>query len=198
MRSTRFDLTGNPWPYPAYNVINYPRDLELIVDINEKLGSGDWDLAGYWAAKHGGSVPTDLADATRYQVYLYELGLDYARNGKQTMYPIADALPAGFTVVDAPRRTPSRSLPTRPTRTIRITTASRGHRNRLTTMIRPRTIRDGWCRSCSSNAPRTASRESTNIRREANYLEVFITEYMQDPPNAHLYGEVVRAITPTD
>ncbi|MGH6932668.1 MAG: hypothetical protein ACREEE_09580, partial [Dongiaceae bacterium] len=74
--NSRFDLTGNPWPYPAYDVVNFPRDAELITDINEKLGSGNWDLAGYWSDKHGGSVPSDLADATRYQVYLYELGLD--------------------------------------------------------------------------------------------------------------------------
>ena len=33
---------------------------------------------------------------------------------------------------------------------------------------------------------------------QANYLEMFITEYMQDPPNADLYGEVVRSISPTN
>jgi hypothetical protein len=30
--NSRFDITGNPWPYPAYNVIAYPRDAELIAD----------------------------------------------------------------------------------------------------------------------------------------------------------------------
>ena len=29
-----------------------------------------------------------------------------------------------------------------------------------------------------------------------NYIEVFITEYMLDPPNTALYGEVIRALTP--
>jgi hypothetical protein len=31
---------------------------------------------------------------------------------------------------------------------------------------------------------------------EGNYLEMFITEYVPDPPDAAIYGEVVRGLTP--
>ena len=31
---------------------------------------------------------------------------------------------------------------------------------------------------------------------EGNYLEMFITEYVPNPPNAAIYGEVLRALTP--
>jgi hypothetical protein len=195
--NSRFDLTGNPWPYPAYNVINYPRDSELIADINEKLGSGDWDLAGYWAAKHGGSVPTDLADATRYQVYLYELGLDFARNGKQTMYPIPGALPPGYTVVDAPaantipvasnpanQNDPNYDGKPRASKPPYYNDPTKDYSRRLVQVVQLQ---------CNSNGVKGKHEYPT----QANYLEVFITEYMQDPPNAHLFGEVVRAITPT-
>ena len=107
--NARFDITGNPWPYPAPDVINYPRDAELISSSTEKLGSGNWNLSGYWTAKHGGSVPADLAGATRYQVYLYELGLPFGRDGKQTYYPIPDGtLPPGYDMITPP---PSAKVP---------------------------------------------------------------------------------------
>jgi hypothetical protein len=47
---------------------------------------------------------------------------------------------------------------------------------------------------CTSNGVKGKHEYPT----QANYLEVFITEYMQNPPNAHLYGEVVRPLTPTN
>ncbi len=195
--NSRFDLTGNPWPYPAYDVVNYPRDSELITDINEKLGSGNWDLAGYWSDKHGGSVPSDLADATRYQVYLYELGLDYARNGKQTMYPVPPALPAGFTVTDSPPA----SIPVAANPSFEHDPDYDGE---------PRPSNPPFHNDPEKDAPRRLIQvvqlqcTSQNVQgkhdypTQANYLEVFITEYMEAPPDAHLYGEVVRSITPTN
>jgi hypothetical protein len=195
--NSRFDLTGNPWPYPAYNVINYPRDSELITDINEKLGSGTWDLSGYWTAKHGGSVPSALTDATRYQVYLYELGLDYARNGKQTLYPVPGTLPTGYTVIDSPSATyiPVAASPSyqddpnydgkpRVSKPPYYNDPTKDYTRRLVHVVQLQ---------CASNGVKGKHEYPT----QANYLEVFITEYMQSPPNAHLYGEVVRAITPT-
>ncbi len=195
--NSRFDITGNPWPYPAYNVMNYPLDAELISDSNGKLGGGTWDLTGYWAATHGGSVPSDLTDASRYQVYLYELGLSYARNGKQTLYPVPAELPGGFTVV----------TPSGPSIPVAANPANEHN-----------PVHDGEPRA--SNPPFWDDPTKDYARRQvqvvqlqctshgvkgkhdyptqANYLEVFITEYMQDPPDAHLYGEVVRAITPTN
>ncbi len=195
--NSRFDLTGNPWPYPAYDVINFPRDAELITDINEKLGSGNYDLAGYWVAKHGGSVPSDLAGATRYQAYLYELGLDFARNGKQTMYPVPAALPAGFTVIDPPplsvpvaanpanEHDPNYDGEPRPSNPPYHNDPAKDAARRLIQVVQLQ---------CTSQNVQGKHDYPT----QANYLEVFITEYMQNPPQADLYGEVVRAITPTN
>jgi Flp pilus assembly protein TadG len=195
--NSRFDITGNPWPYPAYNVINYPRDSELISDSTSKLGSGNWDLAGYWAAKHGSSVPADLTDATRYQVYLYELGLSFARNGKQTMYPVPASLPGGYTVITPPapsipvaansanEHDPNYDGKPRPTRPTYHNDPAKDYSRRLVQVVQLQ---------CTSNGVKGKHEYPT----KANYLEVFITEYMQNPPNAHLYGEVVRPLTPTN
>jgi hypothetical protein len=195
--NSRFDITGNTWPYPAYNVIDYPRDAELIADTNEKLGSGNWDLTGYWAAKHGGAVPAELAGATRYQVYLYELGLSYARNGKQTMYPAPSTLPAGYTVV-APaslavpvaanpsyEHDPSYDGVPRSSKPPYYNDPTKDYSRRLVHVVQLQ---------CKSNGVKGKHEYPT----QANYLEVFITEHMQNPPVADLYGEVVRAITPTN
>jgi hypothetical protein len=195
--NSRFDITDNPWPYPAYNVINYPRDSELIVDVNEKLGSGNWDLAGYWSAKHGGSVPSDLTGATRYQVYLYELGLPYARNGKQTMYPAPATLPAGYTVVTPPapsvpvttnaanQHDPNYDGVPRPSKPPYYNDPTKDYARRLVHVVQLQ---------CKSNDVKGKHEYPT----QANYLEVFVTEHMKSPPEADLYGEVVRAITPTN
>jgi Flp pilus assembly protein TadG len=195
--NSRFDITGNPWPYPAFNVINYPRDAELISDSASKLGSGNWDLAGYWSAKHGGSVPADLAGATRYQVYLYELGLSFARNGKQTMYPAPATLPGGYSVITPPtvsipaaanitnEHDPNYDGVPRPSRPPYHTDPTKDYSRRLVQVVQLQ---------CTSNGVKGKHEYPT----QANYLEVFITEYMQNPPNAHLYGEVVRPLTPTN
>jgi Flp pilus assembly protein TadG len=195
--NSRFDLTGNPWPYPAYDVINYPRDAELIASGTEKLGSGNWDLSGYWTAKHGGSVPADLTGASRYQAYLYELGLSYARNGKQTMYPVPGTLPAGFTMVDPPPiSVPVAAVPAnkddpnydgvpRPTNPPYHNDPTKDYSRRLIQVVQLQ---------CTSNGVKGKHDYPT----QANYLEVFLTESMQNPPVADMYGEVVRALTPTN
>ena len=195
--NSRFDITGNPWPYPAYNVINYPRDAELITDTNEKLGSGTWDLTGYWLAKHGVAVPPELTGASRYQAYLYELGLSYARNGKQTMYPVPATLPAGYTVV-----TPSAAaVPVAASTTNQhdprydgVPRSSKPPYYNDPTKDYARRLVHVVQLQCKSNGVKGKHDYPT----QANYLEVFITEYMQNPPAADLYGEVVRAITPTN
>ncbi|HJN60581.1 MAG TPA: hypothetical protein QF630_06005, partial [Alphaproteobacteria bacterium] len=38
-------------------------------------------------------------DASRYQAYLCELGLEFARNGRRTNYPPGGSLAEGFTLV---------------------------------------------------------------------------------------------------
>lgn len=103
--NARFD-TGSADPKnPARNVINYPRDSDMT--SSTLVGNGIWNPVAYWLAKHGGAVlPAELANATRYQTYLYELDETFARSGNgvgnQTIYPIEDALPAGFVEIDPP------------------------------------------------------------------------------------------------
>ena len=196
--NSRFDLTGNPWPYPAADVVNYPRDPELISSSTEKLGSGNWDITGYWAAKHGGNpVPADLANASRYQVYLYEMGLTYARNGKQTMYPISDTLPAGYTVIDPPpaavpvaanpanKDDPNYDGVPRASNPTYYKDPTKDYARRLVQVVQLQCISNGV-------------KGKHDYPTQANYLEVFLTESMQNPPNADMYGEVVRALTPTN
>ena len=100
--NTRFDISSLPNP-PAPNVINYPLDASLIADPAENFGDGVWDIDNYWLARHGIVAPADLAAASRYQAYLYELGLTFARNGKHTVYPIpSGGPPAGYVTVTPP------------------------------------------------------------------------------------------------
>jgi hypothetical protein len=196
--NSRFDLTGNPWPYPAADVVNYPRDPELISSSTEKLGSGNWGITGYWAAKHGGNpVPADLTGASRYQVYLYELGLTYARNGKQTLYPIPDTLPAGYTVIDPPpaavpvavnpanKDDPNYDGVPRASNPTYYKDTTKDYARRLVQVVQLQCISNGV-------------KGKHDYPTQANYLEVFLTEAMQNPPNADMYGEVVRALTPTN
>ncbi len=89
--------------YPtAPNIIDYPRDDTFDLDT---LGSGDWDRDAYWEAAHDGELlPADLMGATRYQVYLYELGASFARGNSdgRTLYPVPDSVPGNFSVVAPP------------------------------------------------------------------------------------------------
>ena len=94
----RFEDGSLPYPM-APNIVEYPRDSAFELDV---LGNGDWDRSGYWEENHdGASLPVDLAGATRLQVYLYELGVDFARSNSdgRTLFPVPDTVPTDFTVV---------------------------------------------------------------------------------------------------
>lgn len=186
--NARFDVDSG-WPFPAPNVISYPRDPEIEADPNAKIGSGNWDLAGYWQAKHGTSPPADLTDASRYQVYLYELGEKYLRNGRQTIYPVANPKPEGFTQINPvsadipvdvsnPNDPDFDGVPS-------TEVASNGQARRLVELP---------ILECVSENIRGHGTYPTNGR----YLEVFITEYVDDPPDAAILGEIVRPLTPNN
>jgi hypothetical protein len=91
---------GNKNPKnPAPNIQDYDSDSDM--SGSTIVGNGDWDPDSYWPDKHNGaSLPVDLADASRYQVYLYELGETFYRDGKKTVYP-TDGItqPSGYTTV---------------------------------------------------------------------------------------------------
>ncbi len=203
--NARFDLPGNSWPYPAPNVINYPRDAAILADSTATLGNGNWDLNTYWDDKHdNASMPMALSNivgsgskATRYQTYLYELGETFlvrsdgaAGTGKSTIHP-APANPAdypmGYTAVtpplwDVPEDNDNPDDPDYdgvPSQAM----ASDGPARRIIEVA---------LLKCATYDIHGGNSYPT----EGNYLEMFITEYVPDPPDAAIYGEVVRGLTP--
>jgi Flp pilus assembly protein TadG len=186
--NARFDMPGG-LPDPAPNVINYPKDNEIEADPDVTMGSGDWDIAGYWNARHAGALPTELDGASRYQVYLYEQGLDFGRNGKQTVYPIDGALPAGFTTVspgaaDIPEDITNPDDPDVdgvPSQAV----AANGYARRLLKVA---------VLQCGSLGIKGSHTYPTN----GNYVEAFVTQTVADAPAGGIYVEVVRQLTTTN
>ncbi len=185
--NARFDIPGG-LPYPAPNVINFPKDDDVLADPTLVMGSGNWDIATYWNDRHGVAQPADLDDASRYQAYLYELGLEYARNGKQTIYPLPDPLPAGYTAispagadipVDAadPDNPDVDGVPS-------TAVADNGQARRL---VKAAILQ------CISEGVRGSHSYPTN----GNYIELFITESVAEEPAGGIYGEIVRPLSPS-
>ncbi|MEE8393197.1 MAG: pilus assembly protein TadG-related protein [Rhodospirillales bacterium] len=186
--NARFDLPGG-LPYPAPNVINYPKDGDVELDPTIVVGSGTWDMDAYWAARHGGAPPAQLLGASRYQVYLFELGLEFARNGGQTVYPIEGTPPDGFTIVTPP----GADIPVDPLNpddpdfdgVPSSPVAANGYSRRLVQVAVLQCVAEGV--SGSHTYP-----------SNGDYVELFITEAVADEPAGGIYGEVVRPITTTN
>ncbi len=184
--NARFDVTGAPDPAP--NVINYPRDADMIADPNLTLGNGNWDRADYWADKHDGDpLPGDLNAASRFQTYLFELGLEYARNGTRAIYPAPDPLPAGYDLVTPP----GVDIPTEP-----------GNPNDPDVDGAPSQppAANGQARrkmnitvlQCQALNVKGAGTYPTS----GDYVEMMITESVKDPPDAAIYGELLGTLVP--
>lgn len=184
--NARFDVGTSSEP-PAPNVINYPVDTDLGADANLKIGDGVWDIDGYWTAKHGSATPADLIGATRYQAYLYELGLPFARNGKQTIYPLpGGGAPADYTEITPPGASipVDAANPTLPDfdGVPQDAPASNGPARRLVEVAILQCVADGV------NGHGTYPTNS-------KYVEMFITQEVKDPPDAAIYGEIVRSLS---
>ena len=185
--NARFDLPGG-LPYPAPDVINYPQDVEIEADPNVVMGSGNWGIDAYWAAKHGGPVPVELQQgaqsASRYQVYLYEQGLEFGRSDTdgQTIYPVVGALPGGYTLVSPagpsiPENAAHSNNPDYdgvPSQTV----ASNGYARRLMKVA---------VLQCIAEGVRGSHAYPTN----GNFVEMFITEAVDAKT---IYGEIVRPL----
>jgi hypothetical protein len=181
--NVRFDIpagTANPAP----NVIAYPRDNGMTETSASSFGDGSWDLSAYWTGRHGGTSPAELSGASRWQVYLYELGETFARNGKQTVWPVPETLPPGFgTVVPPGRNVPVSTLkPNDPAYDGRPqqAPASNGPARRLV---------QAAVLQCVANNVRGSHAYPTNGR----FAEFFITEPIGD---GGLWGEFQRLLTP--
>jgi hypothetical protein len=186
--NSRFEL--DHLSNPAPDVINYPKDVEIEADPMVVMGSGNWPLGGlggYWAAKHSGaSLPNDLLGASRYQVYLYELGLEFGRDDRQTIYPVNGALPEGYTLVSpaAP------SVPVDPLNpddpdydgVPSQLVASNGYARRLVQVAVLQCVADGV-------------QGSHTYPTNGNFVEMFLTESVDDKA---IYGEIVRPLSPSN
>lgn len=186
--NARFDLPGG-LPHPAPNVMNYPKDLEIAADTSVVMGSGNWDLGTYWADRHVGPVPTDLTGASRYQVYLYEQGLEYARSGRQTVYPIDGALPTGFAVVTPPGADipADASDPDNPfvDGVPSTTVADNGPARRLVQIA---------VLQCQALGVKGSHTYPTS----GNYVEAFVTQIVEEEPAGGIYVEIHRQLTTTN
>lgn len=170
--NTRFDIVTNS--APAQNIIAYEKDSTIESGSSTFIGDGVWDASTYWSTNHSGaSLPGDISNPSRYQVYLYELGEPFASNGFQTRYPAPDTLPTGFTLITPPAAdVPAAGVPT--------STAS--------TDIKRRVVQVAVLR-CTEQNVQGSGTYSTNGR----YVETFITEGM---PNVSddLYGEIIAPL----
>ncbi len=192
--NARFDLPGG-LPYPAPDVINYPKDVEIEADSTVLMGSGNWDIDAYWAAKHGGVVPVELQQgpqsASRYQVYLYEQGLEFGRSDTdgQTIYPVNGALPAGYTLVSPA----GPSIPVDPLNpddpdydgVPSQTVAANGYARRLMQVA---------VLQCIAEGVKGSHAYPTN----GNFLELFLTQTVDDAPAGAIYGEIVSPLSPSN
>jgi Flp pilus assembly protein TadG len=184
--NARFDTgTFNP-KNPARNVINFPRDTDLTGSAI--IGGGNWDRAGYWAAKHGGApLPAALNGATRYQVYLYELGESFGRSdggtGKSTQYPVDDDLLDGYVLIEPP----GADVPV-------AVLASKKNDNNFDGVPASTPVEDPKRRIVVAAILRC---EAQNVKghgefdTRGRYVNLFLTETVSDPPVADVYAEIV-------
>ena len=186
--NARFDI--NSYPDPAPNVMAYPQDDVIAADPTLDVGDGVWDDVTYWDEKQGNSpVPLDLANASRYQTYLFELDETFARNGKLTLMPPPDPLPAGYVLVDPPApKIPKAADPAKdknpwfdgiPSQT----PASNGYKRRLLQIAVLNCVAEGI-------------KGSGTYPSNGNYVEMFITEPAQEPPDMKVFGELAGTLTP--
>jgi len=165
--NSRFDTSTRFDNVPAGNIINYPRDNN-ITNAND-FGNGDWGRDAYWTEMHSGTLPSVLANASRYEMYLYELGVTTG----SVDIPVSNS-PActggGGSGVDPDCSGQPLSPPdSDPKRRVVLVAVL----------------------NCQALGVQGRGTYSTNGR----YIDMFITEEVPGPPDASLYGEVVSPLT---
>ncbi len=182
----------------ALNIIAYPRDSSFQSNY---LGDGVWEPVAYWNAAHdhnGNGTPdelfpfADLTSATRYQVYLYELGEPYARGDgalnslSQTVYPVDSGSPTppcttpptGFVCINPPGvDIPVGGTPTG-------TTSNDPKRRVMKAAV------------VQCQALGVQGRFSINVS-DVQVIEMFMTEPITGGgSSAAIVGEIIRTLTP--
>ena len=167
---------------------NFPRDANIIADDAEKFGDGNWDLLVDWMDKHGAPPPPDVQ--TRYQAYLYELGVEFAAKGNETIYPFDPlTLPGGFVTVTPPGADVPVSVVDPNNNDLdgvpSVAPASNGHARRLIQVAILKCVYDDI-------------KGKGTYPTYGQFAEMFVTETVKDPPDAAIYGEFVRMLTPSN
>jgi len=194
--NTRFDVPLGSKPPPAPNVINYPKDATW--QISGVLGNKDWPIAAYWAARHPGmTMPAIMDGATRYQMYLFELGQTFYRkkSGKDTATYLDPTVLSGGgwdTVVPQTYYAGANLIP-----------------------VNAAAPNDNWSDGVPSQASSAKGADRRMIRvalmaclsagvkgngtypSSGRYIEIFLTEQSPDPSaGGGIFGEIVRALNP--
>ena len=184
---------------PAPNVINYAKDATY--QIAGVLGNGDWPLASYWATVHAADPPLPtspkMTDATRWQIYLYELGVTFykAKSGKKTATYLDPAELAGGgwdTVVPPSIYGKANLIPKNASFPNDNWKDGVPPANQTVSSIdfRRRTIRVALM-ACKTQGVKGNGSYSSSAR----YLEIFMTEQSPDPSaGGGIYGEIVGAV----
>lgn len=172
--NTRFDdSTINP-SNPAQNIMEYPQDSDM--GGATIVGNGDWDPEDYWDDEHAAEAePSSLSTYSRYQMYLYELGESFAKNGVETIYPVPSPLPSGFsTVTPAGASIPAAGVPA----------------SAPSTDIKRRVFKVAVLQ-CTALGVAGSGDFATNGR----YIEVFLTEKAGGPPKGEVFAEIIGPLS---
>lgn len=198
---------------PAPNVMNYPRDNVINpakpeYDSTRIMGDTVWDIETYWLDNHGTStIPSELgADATRYQVYLWEQGVSFWRKngGKNVVVTNLDQTGKGYSEVVPIVATPDASCDPGNLAVGSIPCNDADPDDNWT---------DGWpppgqtvselgqdrriFRVTVMNCVNNDVTGKGDYPSEGGYIEIFMTEQSHDPGDgAGIYGEFVRKLDP--
>ena len=172
--NARFDSGNNNPKRPAKDIMAYPRDSNMSGAT--RVANGAWNPTAYWNANHPTDpAPAGLAGYSRYQVYLYEMGEPFARDGKRTLYPVPSPAPAGYSVVSPPG-------PAIPPAGVPTSTPS--------TSAKRRVVKLAVLRCSALNVQGSGSYPTFG-----RFVEAFITEPVSAPPNADIYGEIIGPLS---
>lgn len=179
---------------PAPNVMAYPKDQTW--QMPNLLGNADWDLATYWATKHPGvPLPSALAGATRYQVYLFEQGVGYwKKNSKNVLVTELDQTAKGYSFVDPANYPTAAVIPTNPADPDDVWTDGEPPAGMTISSIgqERRILRVNIMNCVNQDVQGKGDYESEN-----GYMEIFLTEPSDKPADgAGIYGEFVRQLNP--
>lgn len=200
--NTRFGLV-DAQDQPAENVIHYLPDRVMdghtpdpLFDSSRIVGDGVWDLAGYWADRHPGiPLPSDLSGATRFQIYLFELGVHFWKKngGKQVKFVLTEDEISGGGWIEVYPEKYGLTSPLIPEDAAEPTNLWKDGVPELTPAP------DGYARRVINVAILDCENNEvtgkTTAPGTAQYISIFLTEHSPPPPDGRIVGEIVKSLT---